>query len=336
MTRFLDDHEAELHQAWTSAPPIPGVWRVPMLGLLLLLMLLGTALLPSMKQAVAALASPGINDDLGIELSDGRRLSCERCRKMITSLRRRALPVETGHPAVVSPPGRKSPSKPVAIAKTEPVQPIRALAHIASRRSGGAGFGADLELLLPRYRGDFERAAQRNGLDWRLLAAVGYQESRWNSQAESPTGVRGLMMLTTDTAHGLGVNRDDAAQSIAGAGRLLQSLFEQLPPQIHEPDRTAMVLAAYNQGIGHLLDARDVAVNLGGDPDRWSDVRVALPLLSDAEWQKTTKYGFARGAEAVAFVDSVRLYYNRLTAMTQSGALRKTRASSGGNRSTVQ
>jgi len=73
---------------------------------------------------------------------------------------------------------------------------------------------------------------------------------------------------------------------------------------------------AYNQGIGHLLDARDVVVNLGGDPDSWSDVRKALPLLSNADWQKTTKYGFARGSEAVAFVDGVRLYYVRLVAMS--------------------
>ena len=167
----------------------------------------------------------------------------------------------------------------------------------------------DLRAVLPHYRESFEEAARRAGLDWRLLAAVGYQESRWDPRARSPTGVRGLMMLTRDTALQLGVDREDARQSILGAGRLLQDIYAQLPRSIREPDRTAMVLAAYNQGYGHLLDARDVADLRGGNPDRWDDVRRALPLLEQAQWLPVTKYGFARGSEAVAFVERVRGYY---------------------------
>lgn len=187
---------------------------------------------------------------------------------------------------------------------------------VSLRAAGGAGLSADVAAVLPLYREAFVESARRSGLDWRLLAAVGYQESRWNPGARSPTGVRGLMMLTTDTALDLGVDRDDAAQSILGAGRFLQGLYDQLPSQVREPDRTAMALAAYNQGIGHLLDARDVTINRGGDPDHWSDVREALLLLDDPLWQPTTKYGAARGGEAVAFVDSVRRYYSRLADLT--------------------
>lgn len=184
--------------------------------------------------------------------------------------------------------------------------------HAAALR---AGLEQDIAAVLPRYRRSFEDSARRAGLDWRLLAAVGYQESRWDPAARSPTGVRGLMMLTVDTAEDLGVDREDPAQSILGAGRLLADIYAALPPRIREPDRTAMALAAYNQGLGHLLDARDVADLRGGNPDRWDDVRAALPLLEQPDWIATTKYGYARGSEAVDFVERVRGYYTTLKAM---------------------
>jgi membrane-bound lytic murein transglycosylase F len=177
-----------------------------------------------------------------------------------------------------------------------------------------AGLDQDIAAVLPRYRKSFEDSARRAGLDWRLLAAVGYQESRWDPAARSPTGVRGLMMLTVDTADDLGVDREDPAQSILGAGRLLADLYAALPPRIREPDRTAMALAAYNQGLGHLLDARDVTDLRGGNPDHWEDVRLALPLLEQPDWIATTKYGYARGSEAVDFVERVRGYYATLKA----------------------
>jgi membrane-bound lytic murein transglycosylase MltF len=172
---------------------------------------------------------------------------------------------------------------------------------------------------LPRYRSYFQEAAQRYGLDWRVLAAVGYQESHWQPAAVSPTGVRGLMMLTSETAAGLAVaDRENAAQSIRGGARYLEEILKELPPQIAEPDRTWMALAAYNQGIGHLLDARELAAQLGGDPDRWLDVRNALPLLSREHWFKKTRHGYARGREAVGFVGNVRNYYDMLSWITQN------------------
>jgi len=296
--------------------PTPIGWRVALLLCLLSLMPLWAGLLlPLRTQLAAAMHGKGdANEPFAIALEGGHRLVCEGCRTL-AALLQRTSPVGSTHQAVRPAPNRKPLANAMPAAPAVLTQFANASTHTASRHSGAASFTDDIERTLPRYRDNFEEAARRNGLDWRLLAAVGYQESRWNPTAESPTGVRGLMMLTTGTALDLGVNREDGAQSIAGAGYLLQSLFEQLPSEIREPDRTAMALAAYNQGIGHLLDARDVAVNLGGDPDRWSDVRKALPLLSNADWQKTTKYGFARGSEAVAFVDSVDLYYTRLMAI---------------------
>ena len=176
-------------------------------------------------------------------------------------------------------------------------------------------FAADVRERLPLYQITFQQAALHNGLDWRLLAAMGYQESTWNPHAISPTGVRGIMMLTMDTADELDVDRDNPAQSIRGGAEYFEQIRERLPPQIHEPDRTFMALAAYNQGIGHLSDARRLAAELGGSPDRWKDVCAALPLLSDARWFSKTRHGYARGNEAVRFVSRVRGYYGMLTSI---------------------
>jgi membrane-bound lytic murein transglycosylase F len=170
---------------------------------------------------------------------------------------------------------------------------------------------------LPRYRKVFEEAAGRHGLDWRLLAAVGYQESLWDPAAVSPTGVRGLMQITTSTAEFLKIDdRLDPAQSIRGAARYLQKIHANLPDEVPEPDRTWMTLAAYNIGIGHLMDAREITARQGGDPNRWVEVRSHLPLLTQAKWHRKTKYGYARGHEAVTYVGNIRTYYDMLSWLT--------------------
>lgn len=177
-------------------------------------------------------------------------------------------------------------------------------------------FAADVRERLPLFQTSFEQAGRLNGVDWRLLAAMGYQESSWDPHAVSPTGVRGIMMLTLDTADELDVDRDNPVESIQGGATYFEQIRERLPPQIHDPDRTFMALAAYNQGIGHLLDARRLAAELGGSPDRWRDVSAALPLLSDERWFSKTRHGFARGGEAVHFVSRVRGYYGMLTSIS--------------------
>lgn len=172
---------------------------------------------------------------------------------------------------------------------------------------------------LPRYLPIFKNVADQHGLDWRLLAAIGYQESHWDPQATSYTGVRGIMMLTNDTALRYKVaNRDDPAQSIEGGAKVLEDIFAAIPPDIQEPDRSWMALAAYNQGIGHLLDAWALTRQRGGDPTHWVDVRDTYPLLSRPRWASSAKYGLARGREAVDFVANVRAYYDLIT-MLASG-----------------
>jgi membrane-bound lytic murein transglycosylase F len=182
---------------------------------------------------------------------------------------------------------------------------------------------------LPELLPMFQQAADRLDLDWRLLAAIGYQESHWNPEAESRTGVRGLMMLTRRTARHLGVtDRLDPEESIDGGARYFLELHQRLPRRIEEPDRTWMTLAAYNLGMGHLEDLRVLTELQDGNPDSWLDVSQRLNLLSQEKWHQQTRYGFARGLEAKQYVENVQAYYEILVWMdTRDHPLLMTRQS---------
>ena len=171
---------------------------------------------------------------------------------------------------------------------------------------------------LPLYQAWFEQAGKDTGVDWRLLAAIGYQESHWNPKAVSPTGVRGLMMLTRATMKQIGIDKDrhDAHASIEGGARYIATVKKRIPARIKEPDRTWMALAAYNIGYGHLEDARILAENEGAAADKWIDVKKYLPLLSQKKWYQQTRYGYARGREPVRYVENVRSYYDILVWIT--------------------
>ncbi len=174
-------------------------------------------------------------------------------------------------------------------------------------------FAQRIETHLPRYEVLFKRSAVNVGLDWRLLAAIGYQESLWNERAKSPTGVRGLMMLTLATAKQMKVdNRLDAAESIRGGSEYISRILKKMPKRIPEPDRSWLALAAYNVGFGHVEDARIITESRGDNPDRWIDVKQNLPLLARKKWYKKTKYGYARGWEPVKYVENIRQYYEYL------------------------
>ena len=190
--------------------------------------------------------------------------------------------------------------------------------YVATRR-----FLAHTEKRLPKYREWFIKAGKETGIDWRLLAAIGYQESHWNRKAVSPTGVRGIMMLTRDTMKhlGLDISRYDAETSIEAGSRYFKKVKNKIPERIREPDRTWMALAAYNIGFGHLEDARILAQSNNADPDRWVDVKAWLPKLSQKKWYRRTRHGFARGEEPVRYVENVRGYYDILVRMTLKTAV---------------
>jgi membrane-bound lytic murein transglycosylase F len=170
-------------------------------------------------------------------------------------------------------------------------------------------FMGHLQSRLPLYKHWFEEAAEQSSQDWRLLAAIGYQESKWNPAAASAAGARGLMQLTAESAGEAKVtNLSDARQSIFGGARYFRQVYEKIPTHVPEPDRTWFALAAYNIGYGHLEDARVLAQRAGRDPDSWQDVREFLPLLEQERWYSQTQNGYARGWEPVRYVDNVRGY----------------------------
>ncbi len=183
---------------------------------------------------------------------------------------------------------------------------------------GTRNFIRHFESRLPRYRAMFEAAGAEWGVDWRLLAAIGYQESHWRANAVSPTGVRGIMMLTEATADYLDIeDRTDPESSIFGGAQYFARQTERVADTVGEPDRTWMALAAYNVGFNHIKDARLIVEWQGGDPDTWIDLRKALPLKAQRKWYSKVPYGYARGWEPVLYVQNIRAYYNILIWLTE-------------------
>lgn len=173
-----------------------------------------------------------------------------------------------------------------------------------------------IDATLPALQPLFEKYSA--SIDWRLLAAISYQESHWNPQATSPTGVRGMMMLTHSTADSLNVlDRTDAEQSIRGGSLYLQHLMARVPETVPEDERIWFALAAYNMGYTHLLDARRLTSKQQGDPDSWADVKLRLPMLAQKRYYQQTLYGYARGQEAYNYVENIRKYQISLVGYLQ-------------------
>ncbi len=199
----------------------------------------------------------------------------------------------------------KTPVKPPVRASQDP-----APAHHQQRarlpRRLAAAFHDHIESRLPEMRPSFEAAALETGIDWRLLAALGYQESKWRPTAVSPRGAQGVMMLMPVTATKMGVKDVfHPDENIMGGARYLAYLKERIPKRIMDPDRTLMAMAAYNMGIGHLEDARIITQMRKKSPDKWADVRANLHRLSDPAWHTRVKRGYANGRETAQLVERV-------------------------------
>ncbi len=176
---------------------------------------------------------------------------------------------------------------------------------------------------LPRFQYWLKKAAKAQLLDWNLLAAISYQESHWNISAISPTGVKGLMMLTHATAEYIGVNnRLSPYQSIFGGAQYYAKLLKRFPDEVKEPDRSLFALAAYNMGYGHVSDARKLCKKRGLDNTRWANIKQVLPLLQREKWYQQTQYGYARGNEGVSYVQNIRKYYEFLKWKDEKGKIK--------------
>lgn len=162
---------------------------------------------------------------------------------------------------------------------------------------------------LPKYEKYFKEAGTRFSIPWTLLASMSYQESHWNPKAKSFTGVRGLMMLTRNTAKLLGVkNRLDPKQSIVGGTRHINQMLKFVPKDVKGENRLKFALAAYNIGMGHLKDAQELAKRTGLNHNTWNDLKRVLPLLSQKKHYRTLKFGYARGEEPVRYVEAIYNY----------------------------
>jgi membrane-bound lytic murein transglycosylase F len=171
-------------------------------------------------------------------------------------------------------------------------------------------FIKSIETTLPTYQPYFEKYAAQQQLDWRLIAAMAYQESHWNPAATSPTGVRGIMMLTQKTAEDLGISdRLNPEQSIRGGVTYLRNLVDRIPKEVPQDERVWYALVAYNMGYSHLLDARQLTHRLGKNPDNWLDIKEILPLLNSEKYKPYLKYNGARGYQALHFVNNIQQYY---------------------------
>lgn len=189
---------------------------------------------------------------------------------------------------------------------------------------GNCTFRRHMKSRLPTYKHLFQSEAIKHQLDWRLLAAIGYQESHWRADVTSPTGVKGLMMLTKGTAKQLGIkDRTDPAQSIKGGALYFKQRLKKMPSRIPQPDKTWFALASYNVGFGHLEDARILTQKHNKNPDKWLDVKKSLPLLSQRKWYEKTKHGYARGNEPVLYVENIRSYYDLLVWLTEENTIEK-------------
>lgn len=172
---------------------------------------------------------------------------------------------------------------------------------------------------LSPYDDLIKAGADTLGWDWRLLAAVVYQESRFGQDDESWAGARGLMQLMPETAERFGaVNVDDPVENLQAGVKYLQYLDNYWLKTIDDPEeRTKFVLASYNAGLGHILDARELASRYGKDPKVWeSNVEEMLLKKSQPEYfhDPVVKVGYCRCQETVNYVESVLTRYDQYRA----------------------
>jgi membrane-bound lytic murein transglycosylase F len=162
------------------------------------------------------------------------------------------------------------------------------------------------------YRMITRQIADQYDFDWRLIAAQMYQESRFDPLAVSYRGAHGLMQITLKAAEDLDViDIYDACQNIEAGVRHLKDLFD-FYDHAEGDDRLLLALAAYNIGVGHLLDARNLAREQGLNPEKWSSLKKTLPLLIKPEYYQKTQYGYCRGTEPIEYINKIYEYYDIL------------------------
>lgn len=171
-----------------------------------------------------------------------------------------------------------------------------------------------------KYDDLIKKHAVSLGWDWRLLASLIYQESHFTPNLVSWAGAFGLMQLMPTTAKRFKVSLNSSAdEQIRGGIQYIQWLDKHLPPEIQDTnERIKFVLAAYNIGLGHILDARRLAEKYGDNPNVWtSQTENYIKLKSKPKYynDKVVYYGYARGLETYNFVREIytrHLHYRNM------------------------
>lgn len=183
-----------------------------------------------------------------------------------------------------------------------------------ARRAQEEEYRADQAGKISPYDRLFKRAGEETGLDWRLIAAVAYTESRFDPEAKSNWGAVGLMQVLPSTARGLGVDGDltDPEVNVRVGARYMKRLVARFEEdEVEKRQRVRFAVAAYNAGLGHILDARRLATQTGRDRNRWfHNVEDALLLKRERKWHEKTKYGYCRAGETIGYVSAVQARYD--------------------------
>lgn len=166
----------------------------------------------------------------------------------------------------------------------------------------------NLQQRLPIYKTSFKKSAQQLILDWQFLAAIGYQESYLKPESVSPTGVRGVMMLTQNTAKAMGVqDRTNPAQSIQGGAKYFNLMLQEYQ-DIPYPDRNWYALVAYNMGPGAVNQIRTRLQKQGKDPDQWINLY---------QYLENNQRANARHQQAIQYVKRIRIYLEHIKTTEQ-------------------
>jgi membrane-bound lytic murein transglycosylase F len=165
---------------------------------------------------------------------------------------------------------------------------------------------------LSKYDPIIRNYSKQYGFDWRLMAAQAYAESHFDPEAKSWVGAIGLFQVMPATGQSLGFsNLHDPDQGTHAGIKYVDQLMRQFEPDLDYKQRVRFALAAYNVGMGHVIDARRLAADRGLDPNHWfKNVEAAMLLLGKPQYAKSARHGFCRGTEPVEYVSRIQTSYD--------------------------
>jgi membrane-bound lytic murein transglycosylase F len=161
--------------------------------------------------------------------------------------------------------------------------------------------------------------SRQYGLDWRLMAAQAYQESRFDPDARSWVGALGLFQVMPATGSEMGfLNLTDPDEGTHAGVKYMAKLIDQFERDLPFKQRVRFALASYNAGKGHVQDARRLAQERGLNPDKWfGNVEKTMLLLAEPKYSRKARHGYCRGEEPVKYVSEIQSRYDNYLAVVK-------------------